>query len=293
MLRRHVAVAAVLGTVAAATTIAAAPAPAGGPSPPLFATSDKCLACHNGMTTPAGEDVSIGFAWRGSMMANAARDPYWQAAVRREAVDYPAAAAVIQNECAACHMPMARFEANLAGRQLEVFSRLGGGPRGGGGDPLALDGVSCALCHQLQNAGPGLEQDGNFKIDTARPPGDTRSAPGPSGRLRRQRSDTASAPWPQGGTHTYVRAPGSPPGAHTHQQTDSDVEASARSCSRPSSVILSGPHGGIQTQLIRSSLTMPSVADFAWSSMTSVSGQAAEVRVMSMVAMLASSMWMP
>jgi hypothetical protein len=35
------------------------------------------------------------------------------------------------------------------------------------------------------------------------------------------------------------------------------------------------------------------VADLAWSSMTSVSGQAAEVRVMSMVAMFASSMWMP
>jgi DNA-binding NarL/FixJ family response regulator len=32
---------------------------------------------------------------------------------------------------------------------------------------------------------------------------------------------------------------------------------SARSCSRPSSVILSGPHGGIQTQLIRMSSTRP------------------------------------
>ena len=69
-------------------------------------------------------------------------------------------------------MPMARFEAHVAGRELEVFSRLGGGPRGGGGDPLALDGVSCALCHQLQNAGPGLEHDGEFKIDTARPWGE-------------------------------------------------------------------------------------------------------------------------
>ena len=95
----------------------------------LFATSDQCLACHNGMTTPSGEDVSIGFAWRGSMMANSARDPYWQAAVRRETIDYPAAAAAIEDECAACHMPMARFQAHVAGRQLEVFSRLGGGPR--------------------------------------------------------------------------------------------------------------------------------------------------------------------
>jgi hypothetical protein len=175
MRRRNLAAAvAVIGTVAAATTIVARPVPAGAPppSPPLFATSDKCLACHNGMTTPSGEDISIGSAWRGSIMANAARDPYWQAAVRRETVDYPASASVIQNECAACHMPMARFEAHVAGRKLEVFSRLGGGPRASGGDPLALDGVSCALCHQLQNGGPELQHDGEFKIDTTRPFGE-------------------------------------------------------------------------------------------------------------------------
>src|SRR5450759_89994 len=57
----------------------------------------------------------------------------------------------------------------------------------------------------------------------------------------------------------------------------------ARSCSRPSSVILSGPHGGIQTQLIRWLATRPSRAWATWSSMTSVSGQAALVKVMSMM----------
>lgn len=35
------------------------------------------------------------------------------------------------------------------------------------------------------------------------------------------------------------------------------VKPRARSCSRPSSVILSGPHGGIHTQLIRTSWTSP------------------------------------
>ena len=167
----HRTVAAVFGTVAAATAFVATPAPAGSP-PPLFATSDRCVACHNGMTTPSGEDVSIGFAWRASIMANSARDPYWQAAVRRETVDFPDASAAIQDECAACHMPMARFEAHVAGRKLDVFSRLGGGARAGGGDPLALDGVSCSLCHQLRNGGPGLERDGEFNIDTSRPWGE-------------------------------------------------------------------------------------------------------------------------
>src|SRR4029453_8392175 len=29
------------------------------PPPVAFRTADACLACHNGLTTPAGEDVSI------------------------------------------------------------------------------------------------------------------------------------------------------------------------------------------------------------------------------------------
>ncbi len=42
-----------------------------------------------------------------------------------------------------------------------------------------------------------------------------------------------------------------------HAQT---LKPSARSCSRPSSVIFSGPQGGSQTQLILKSLTSPSSA---------------------------------
>src|SRR5574338_1556132 len=50
----------------------------------LFSHSDNCIACHNNLSTEGGEDVSIGTMWRGTMMANSARDPYWQASVRRE-----------------------------------------------------------------------------------------------------------------------------------------------------------------------------------------------------------------
>ena len=57
-----------------------------------FQTSDRCVACHNGMTTSTGEDISIGINWRTSMMANSARDPYWMAGVRRETLDHPTAA---------------------------------------------------------------------------------------------------------------------------------------------------------------------------------------------------------
>ena len=55
----------------------------------LFAHSEECQACHNNLTSPAGEDASIGVSWRSTMMANSARDPYWQASVRRETLDHP------------------------------------------------------------------------------------------------------------------------------------------------------------------------------------------------------------
>jgi hypothetical protein len=130
-----------------------------------FETSDNCLACHNGLTTAAGEDVSIGASWRASIMANSSRDPYWQAAVRRETIDHPGKQKVIEDECAICHMPMARAMARAAGGSGEVFAHL---PLGGtsGDQRLAADGVSCTLCHQIGPDGLGTRAsfDGGFVI---------------------------------------------------------------------------------------------------------------------------------
>src|SRR5437762_2927250 len=89
-----------------------------------FQTSDRCVGCHNGITTSTGEDISIGINWRTSMMANAGRDPYWMAGVRRETIDHPTAARVIQDECSICHMPMMRYEARLAGGAGDAFAHL-------------------------------------------------------------------------------------------------------------------------------------------------------------------------
>ena len=124
------------------------PAAAGHPDT-LFVTSHECVACHSGLTTSEGEDVSIGASWRASMMANSSRDPYWQASVRREIVDHPSAAHEIEDECSICHMPMSRTKARAAGRPGEIFAHVR--PAGGvtEDDRLAADGVSCTACHQI------------------------------------------------------------------------------------------------------------------------------------------------
>lgn len=114
----------------------------------LFKTSTECVACHNGLTTAAGEDVSIGVAWRSSMMANAGRDPYWMGSVRREVMDHPTHQADIEDECSICHMPMARASAVAAGRKGEIFKHLTG-ESAADEKQLAADGVSCTLCHQI------------------------------------------------------------------------------------------------------------------------------------------------
>ena len=119
------------------------------PADELFKTSDDCVPCHNSLTTPSGEDVSIGASWRASIMANSSRDPYWQAGVRRETIDHPSAAADIQDECSICHMPMARATAHAGGRKGEVFSHLPVAQHDEPDDLLAHDGVSCTMCHQI------------------------------------------------------------------------------------------------------------------------------------------------
>jgi hypothetical protein len=130
----------------------------GDKTPPgtTFRTSDRCVACHNGMTTSSGEDISIGDQWRASIMANSARDPYWQGSVRRESIDHPESTAAIENECSICHMPAVRLADRDAGRQTHVFERfpLQKAPRG---DRAAADGVTCSVCHQIAKTGLGTD----------------------------------------------------------------------------------------------------------------------------------------
>jgi hypothetical protein len=131
-----------------------------------FQTSDRCLACHNGLTTPSGKDVSIGFDWRSSIMANSSRDPYWQASVRREDIEHPESSAKLEDGCADCHMPIARYQAKLQGRLGEVFAHLpfDSDPKK---NAAAEDGVSCSVCHQIGKEKLGTREsfNGGFVVD--------------------------------------------------------------------------------------------------------------------------------
>jgi hypothetical protein len=138
-----------------------------------FATSGVCATCHRNMVDRNGQDVSIDTFWRGTMMANAARDPYWRASVRAEVLRNPDYDEVIQDKCTTCHMPMARTTQIFTGGTGVLLDE-------GFADPqhplhtLAVDGVSCTLCHQIENQALGEEEsfDGAFTVDATLPTGD-------------------------------------------------------------------------------------------------------------------------
>jgi hypothetical protein len=179
----------------------------------LFTTSLHCLACHSKVYAPNGEDISIGYQWRASIMANSSRDPYWQASIRREVTDHPQAKAIIEDTCSTCHMPMQRFQAraeNQSGEVLRYLESIRSGAANvepeakleDAADPkatLAADGVSCTLCHQVRpdNFGQESSLDGGFVIDVAKKP-EEREIFGPfdvdKGRTRIMHSVTGFTP---------------------------------------------------------------------------------------------------
>jgi len=130
-----------------------------------FRTAERCANCHNKLKTAKGEDVSIGLAWSASIMANSARDPYWQGSVRREVLDHPESSAAIQTECARCHMPLQSLIDQTQNHPTDVFLRL---PLrvGHAQDTAAADGVSCTVCHQIQPTGLGTAAtySGDFTV---------------------------------------------------------------------------------------------------------------------------------
>ena len=133
------------------------------PLRPEFLTSDRCVACHNGLNTPEGQDVSIGLDWRASIMANSSRDPYWQGSVRRESMDHPESQAAVENDCSICHMPITFHEADLNHRESKIFEHLPFDP-GKKENAKAEDGISCSVCHQVSSKNLGTAETFNGKF---------------------------------------------------------------------------------------------------------------------------------
>ncbi|MCK5889348.1 MAG: hypothetical protein KAG19_05340 [Methylococcales bacterium] len=133
-----------------------------------FTGSGVCAQCHDDIYDEAGTDVSIVEAWETSMMANATKDPFWQAKVRSELNRTPSQADVINDTCSRCHAPMANEEARKQGAPVQPI--LGKGGILAKGNPyhdLAMNAVSCSLCHQISpdgNFGTEAGFSGNFAI---------------------------------------------------------------------------------------------------------------------------------
>jgi len=130
-----------------------------------FRTADGCSTCHTNTKTSKGANYSIYGDWSASIMANAARDPYWQGSVRREVLDHPQASAAIQDECATCHMPLQHLQDKAQHHQTAVFKRFPLSNQNAN-DAAAADGVTCTVCHQIQPTGLGTSAtyDGNIAV---------------------------------------------------------------------------------------------------------------------------------
>jgi hypothetical protein len=133
-----------------------------------FSGPGTCSLCHEGLSDEAGADVSLTTAWRSTMMANAAKDPAWQAKVSSEVARLPALQAVIEKKCVTCHMPMAETQAEVEGQAVAAQGDGFFDPA----HPLheaGIEGVSCALCHQIGDVGLGTMESftGGYSVDTS------------------------------------------------------------------------------------------------------------------------------
>ena len=128
--------------------------------------SGTCSLCHNNLKNSAGADLSLVNAWSSNMMANAARDPYWRAKVAAEIKRNPHLESEINDKCSRCHAPMANDTIRKDGGSMSILGTGMLNPSSPHFD-LAMDGVSCTVCHQIEDTGTlgtELANSGNFSV---------------------------------------------------------------------------------------------------------------------------------
>ncbi len=134
-----------------------------------FPSAAVCGGCHGGDTNKlafivpsTGEDVNIYDAWRSSVMANSAKDPFWRAKVEHESLVNPAHAAEIQDKCVSCHAPTGHYQAFFKEKKAHYgLAELLA-------DSIGLDGVNCQGCHAQDAFNIGSRHSGALVLDTNR-----------------------------------------------------------------------------------------------------------------------------
>ena len=107
-----------------------------------FTSSEQCAVCHTpapaatAMRSEIGDDISPYGLWQGTMMANAFRDPYFRAQLRKETV---ASGEAVQELCLRCHSPNAWLNGRASGE----------GADGSQLNTMDLQGLTCTTCHRL------------------------------------------------------------------------------------------------------------------------------------------------
>jgi len=128
-----------------------------------FRDAEACAQCHLVKDdTPVlhdatNENVSPVLLWRASMMANAARDPYYLAVFAEEVARSTAkgeSPEAVEKLCTRCHAPAGHEELAQVGQHLS-FADLTAGTSPAAG--LGRGGVTCSLCHQIAATGIGDE----------------------------------------------------------------------------------------------------------------------------------------
>ncbi len=137
-----------------------------------FATAATCVPCHQNIKDSRGMEYAPARRWRASMMANSARDPYFGASLAIELEKSPQYAREIEEKCATCHTPMARYSALARGHSISLVGDQSIYDSQHPDHLLAMDGVSCTVCHQI----PPLREanvrvSGDLAIDLTTPYG--------------------------------------------------------------------------------------------------------------------------
>ena len=132
----------------------------------IFSGSGNCATCHTGNGVELSEngvDISPVTHWRSSMMGNASKDPLWRAIVAEEIHEHPQLQFVIESTCTKCHAPAGHRQAIQNGDSGYTMAQMKA-------DPLANDGVTCTVCHQVKNTnfGSSSSYSGGYNITTER-----------------------------------------------------------------------------------------------------------------------------